>query len=110
MLEYSRILVTGGAGFIGSHIVDRLLTDGHEVRVIDDLSYGLMENLIHHKGNKDLHFIKGDIRNLEDVKEAVKDVDAVFHEAGLVGIVISAKNPVLTNEVRLPALLQHLRT
>ncbi|MCJ7768094.1 GDP-mannose 4,6-dehydratase, partial [Candidatus Bathyarchaeota archaeon] len=89
--------------------VDRLLSDGHEVKVIDDLSYGLMKNLIHHKSNKDLHFIKGDIRNLEDVKEAVEDVDAVFHEAGLVGIVVSVKNPLLTHEVNVTGTLNLLK-
>ena len=108
-MGYSRILVTGGAGFIGSHLVDRLLSDGYEVKIIDDLSYGHMKNLIHHKNNKDLHFIKGDIRNLEDVKEAVKDVDAVFHEAGLVGIVVSVKNPVLTHEVNVTGTLNLLK-
>ena len=108
-MGYSRILVTGGAGFVGSHLVDRLLGDGHEVKVIDDLSYGFMENLVQHKNNKDLHFVKGDIRNLEDVKEAVKDVDAVFHEAGLVGIVVSVKNPVLTHEVNVTGTLNLLK-
>jgi UDP-glucose 4-epimerase len=53
-MKYSRILVTGGAGLIGSHIVDRLLNDGYKVKVIDDMSYGLTENLAQHKSNKNL--------------------------------------------------------
>jgi UDP-glucose 4-epimerase len=68
-----------------------------------------MENLAHHKNNRDLHLVRGDIRNLEDVKEAVKDVDAVFHEAGLVGIVVSVKNPVLTHEVNVTGTLNLLK-
>jgi UDP-glucose 4-epimerase len=108
-MGHSRILVTGGAGFIGSHMVDRLLSEGYEVKIIDDLTYGLMLNVAHHEGNKNLHFIKGDIRNLQDVKEAVKDVDAVFHEAGLVGITVSVRNPILTHEVNVTGTLNLLK-
>jgi UDP-glucose 4-epimerase len=108
-MKYPRILVTGGAGFIGSHLVDRLLSEGHEVKVIDDLSYGSMENVAQHKGNKNFHFIQGDIRKLDDVKKAVKDVDAVFHEAGLVGIIVSVQNPFLTNEVNVTGTLNLLK-
>jgi len=108
-MKYPRILVTGGAGFIGSHLVDRLLNEGHEVKVIDDLSYGSMENVAHHKGNKNFHFIQGDIRKLDDIKEAVKDVDAVFHEASLVGIIVSVQNPLLTNEVNVTGTLNLLK-
>jgi UDP-glucose 4-epimerase len=108
-MKYSRILVTGGAGFIGSHIVDRLLNDGYKVKVIDDMSYGLTENLAQHKSNNNFHLIKGDIRNPETVKTALKDVDAVFHEAGLVGIVLSVQNPVLTHEVNVTGTLNLLK-
>jgi UDP-glucose 4-epimerase len=108
-VKHSRILVTGGAGFIGSHIVDRLLNEGHDVRVIDDLSYGSIENLIHQKNNKNFQFIKGDIRNPETVKKAVKDVDIVFHEASLVGIILSVQNPTLTHEVNVTGTLNLLQ-
>lgn len=82
--DYSRILVTGGASFIGSHIVDKLLGDDFEVTVIDNLSTGRLENIAHHLGTKSFHFVQGDVRNFDLVKNLVKDVDAVFHEAALV--------------------------
>lgn len=56
------VLVTGGAGFIGSHIVDKLINEGHSVRVIDNLSTGRLENLKHLEGNPNLEFIKGDLK------------------------------------------------
>jgi len=62
--KYSSILVTGGAGFIGSHIVDRLLTDGFEVTVIDNLTTGRLENVADHQGRRDFHFIKVIFGNL----------------------------------------------
>jgi UDP-glucose 4-epimerase len=81
--DYSRILVTGGAGFIGSHQVDRLLREGFEVTVIDDLSTGQVGNVNRHKKRKEFNFVKGDIRDFKLAKKIMKDVDAVFHEAAL---------------------------
>jgi len=83
---YSKILVTGGAGFIGSHIVDKLLTDGFEVTVIDNLQTGRLENLAHHQGREDFYFIKGDIRNYEQLRRIATEVDAIIHLAALVGV------------------------
>jgi len=107
--KYSSILVTGGAGFIGSHIVDRLLTDGFEVTVIDNLTTGRLKNVTNHQGRKDFHFIKGDIRKFDLVKGILRDVDAVFHEAALVGATCSVENPVLTNEVNVTGTLNLLK-
>jgi len=107
--RHSRILVTGGAGFIGSHIVDRLLNDGFEVTVIDDLSTGQLENLAHHQSRKDFHFVKGDIRKFDLVKRTLRNVDAVFHEAALVGMTCSVENPVLANEVNVTGTLNLLK-
>ncbi len=107
--SYSKTLVTGGAGFIGSHIVDRLLKEGFEVTVIDDLSTGRRENIAHHQDRKDFHFVKGDIRNTALVKKVVEDVDAVFHEAALVSVPRSIEDPLLTNEINVSRTLNLLK-
>ena len=77
-LNYCKTLVTGGAGFIGSHLVDRLLNEGFEVTVMDNLDTGCLENIAHHQGSKKFHFVRGDIRDFNLVKETMKDIDAVF--------------------------------
>lgn len=83
-----KVLVTGGAGFVGSHTVDALLEDGHEVRILDNL-----ERQVHGTDqkrptylNKEAEFINGDIRNEADVKRALKGIQVVFHLAALVGV------------------------
>jgi UDP-glucose 4-epimerase len=97
--KYTRVLVTGGAGFIGSHLVDRLLKNGLEVRVIDDLSGGRLDNIHSHVGESNFCFVKGDIREREIVKEALKDVEVVLHAAAFVSVIQSISNPLITNEV-----------
>ena len=74
-------LVTGGAGFIGSHIVDRLIEDGNNVTVFDNLSSGKMEFLDHHQDNPNFTFIKGDLLNTDEIQNACKDQDLIFHVA-----------------------------
>jgi len=74
-------LVTGGAGFIGSHIVDRLMGDGIKVKVLDNLSAGSLSNLSAHKNNKNFHFIKNDLNDSKRLKETLIDVKTVFHIA-----------------------------
>lgn len=86
-------LVTGGCGFIGSHIVDKLLEKGHIVRVIDNLATGRLENLQHNIDNNNLKIYQLDIRNKEEIKEVFKDVDYVFHMAALADIVLSIQKP-----------------
>lgn len=78
---YKRAIVTGGAGFVGSHLVDSLLEDGIEVISIDDYSGGKESNLAHHKGNKNLHEIKCDITDYNTLKKYFDGVDIVFHQA-----------------------------
>ncbi len=77
-----KILVTGGASFIGSHLVDTLISKNIDVRVIDDLSSGNLKNIEHHITNKNVEFIKGDLRETKIAKNAVGGVDLIFHLAG----------------------------
>jgi len=107
--KYSKILVTGGAGFIGSHIVDRLLTDDYEVTVVDNLDTGRLENIVHHQGRKEFNLIKGDIRDFNLVKQILKDIDVVFHEAALASVTLSVKDPVLTNDINVTGTLNLLK-
>lgn len=86
-------IVTGGCGFIGSHMVDRLLAEGHTVRVIDNCSTGRMENLNHQKGNDRLEIYRMDIRNKEEIEPVFSDADYVFHFAALADIVPSIQRP-----------------
>jgi len=108
-LKKSKILVAGGAGFIGSHLVDRLLEDDAEVIVLDNLYTGQLENIEQHKQNKHFQFVKGDIRHLKLVKGTVRNVDAVFNEAAVVGIPKSVENPLLANDVNVKGTLNLLK-
>jgi nucleoside-diphosphate-sugar epimerase len=110
MAEFSRVLVAGGAGFIGSHIVDRLIHEGIEVTVLDNFYSGNLANLKQHEGNSNLHLIEGDVRNLDLVRKVVKDVDAVFNDAAVVSIPRSLENPILANEVNVGGTLNLLKT
>src|ERR1700727_1174739 len=87
-------VVTGGAGFIGSHVVDLLLGRGYEVRVVDNLVGGRELNLAHHAGNSRLHFQKSDIRALQPGSAVFKDAGLVFHFAGIGDIVPSIEQPL----------------
>lgn len=89
-----RILVTGGAGFIGSHLTDRLLAVGHDVRVLDNLSSGTRANLPAHAR---LNFIHGDIRDVGQVEQAVRGMDAIFHLAAVASVQASVDDPVATH-------------
>ncbi len=86
-------LVTGGCGFIGSHMVDRLLEEGHTVRVIDNWTTGRPENLGHQEGNPDLEMHHMDIRDIEAIRPVFQGVDFVFHFAALADIVPSIQKP-----------------
>lgn len=81
MLLEKKILVTGGTGFIGSHLVDCLMKKGNRVLVFDNLSSGRMEFIEHHLENPDFSFVKGDLLNAEAIETACKDVDMVYHVA-----------------------------
>ncbi|WP_010681168.1 SDR family oxidoreductase [Acetivibrio cellulolyticus] len=88
-----KAIVTGGCGFIGSHIVDRLLLEGHNVTVIDNFITGRPENLEHQKGNPDLKIVEADITDERSITPYFKDIDWVFHLAAVADIVPSIQEP-----------------
>ncbi|NLF87774.1 SDR family NAD(P)-dependent oxidoreductase [Candidatus Bathyarchaeota archaeon] len=98
-------LVTGGAGFIGSHLVDRLVAEGYFVKVIDDLSTGQLSNIASHVESGRVEFLKGDIRDQALIKKAVEGVDAVAHLAALTSVPFSMKNPDLVYDVNVSGSL-----
>ncbi len=112
-ISSKRVLVTGGAGFIGSHLVEGLLQLGYEVRVLDDFSTGKRQNLIG-LGNgkwspgKDFELIEGDIRDPEAVRKATAGMHAVFHQAALGSVPRSVADPVTTHQVNADGTLNVL--
>jgi UDP-glucose 4-epimerase len=98
-MSNNRVLVTGGAGFLGSHLVDALIADEREVTVLDNLSTGKIENVSHHLGSERFHFVEGDVRDAKAVREAVKDVEAVFHLAAVTSVPFSVERPFETFQV-----------
>ena len=105
-MSLSNVLVTGGAGFIGSNIVDALLAEGYPVRVLDNFSTGRRENLAHCLDRIDL--IEGDIRDMEIVEDAVAGIDCILHEAALPSVPRSIKAPVTSNDVNVGGTLKLL--
>jgi len=91
----STYLVTGGAGFIGSHLATRLVNDGHVVRVLDNLSTGNVKNLDHISDQ--IFFIEGDVGDEEIVRQAVDGVEVIFHQAALASVPRSIEKPLDTN-------------
>jgi len=96
-------LVTGGAGFIGSHLCHRLLDEGHAVRVLDDLSSGKRENL-----PAGVDFIEGDLRDVDALRRAVDDVEFVLHKAAIASVQVSVEQPLLEQDVNLVGMLRLL--
>jgi UDP-glucose 4-epimerase len=96
-----KALITGGAGFIGSHLAESLLKSGNEVSVIDDLSTGSMQNIAHLKGQKSFHFVRDTVRNASTMAVLVQQCDVVFHLAAAVGVQLIVDRPVHTIETNI---------
>ena len=94
MAQPQKVLVTGGAGFIGSHLVERLVDHGHSVTVLDNFSNGRPENLAYLRNHPNLKLHEVDITEYDAIQPFFKDVDRVFHLAALADIVPSVKRPV----------------
>lgn len=93
-----KILITGGAGFVGSHLADKLIGEGHEITVIDDLSTGRYQNVEHLEGNKNFRLIIDTVLNVKLMEELVRESDRVFHMASAVGVKLIMERPVQTIE------------
>jgi len=104
----SNVLVTGGAGFIGSNLTEALLQRGHFVRVLDDFSTGKRENLIFDKKFPSLEIVEGDIREFSTCQKAVKGIEYVFHQAALPSVQRSIEDPETSNAVNVGGTLNIL--
>jgi UDP-glucose 4-epimerase len=101
--DLKKVLVTGGAGFIGSHIIDRLMTQNYEVTVFDNLSSGSLKNLEKWLHNKNFTFIEGDLKNPQSVEKAVQKTDLVFHFAANPEVRVGETDPRIHFEENLLA-------
>ena len=107
-LSNKRVLVTGGAGFIGSNLCETLLYKGNKVICLDNFATGKRENLENLLNDANFTLIEGDIRKLEDCLKATKDVDYVLHQAALGSVPRSIKDPITSNEVNVSGFLNML--
>jgi UDP-glucose 4-epimerase len=103
-----RVLVTGGAGFIGSNLVDGLLARGHQVRVFDNFSTGHRHNLA--RVVDDVELVEGDLRSYERVHHAVRGCEVVFHQGALPSVPRSVQDPITSNEINVGGTLNVLLT
>jgi len=107
-IRNSRVLVTGGAGFIGSNLVDVLLAQGNEVVCLDNFSTGKRGNIDQYAGHSGFTLIEGDIRNLDTCHKACDGIDYVLHQAALGSVPRSIKDPILSTEVNVMGFLNML--
>ena len=102
------MLITGGAGFIGSNLCEHFVRKGYDVICLDNLSTGFMHNIDPLKECRNFHFIEGDIRNLDTCREAVKGCEVVLHEAALGSVPRSINDPITTNSNNIDGFLNML--
>lgn len=107
-MSKKKFLVTGGAGFIGSNLVEELLNRGHSVRILDNFSTGKRENIRSFAG--DIQVIEGDIRSYHLVLQATKGIDIIFHEAALPSVQRSIDDPITSSEVNVSGTLNILES
>ncbi|WP_439185521.1 SDR family oxidoreductase [Carboxylicivirga taeanensis] len=107
-LENKKVLVTGGAGFIGSNLCEKLLKQNNQVVCLDNFATGKRSNLNEFIADSSFQLIEGDIRNLDDCMEAVKGVEIIFHEAALGSVPRSIADPLTSNEVNVSGFLNVL--
>lgn len=100
-----KILITGGAGFIGSNLCDHFMAKGYKVVCLDNFATGFRKNIDHHLSNPDFTLIEGDIRNIEDCRKAVQGAAYVLHQAALGSVPRSIKDPITTNDVNVGGFL-----
>jgi UDP-N-acetylglucosamine 4-epimerase len=108
ILRDNRVLVTGGAGFIGSNLIDSFLQSGNSVVCLDNFSTGKRKNLEPFMANPEFRLIEGDIRNYDDCLKAVENIDVVFHEAALGSVPRSIIDPVTTTDVNIGGYVKML--
>lgn len=108
LLENKNVLVTGGAGFIGSNICERLLEQGNKVTCLDNFATGHRSNLKKCLENSNFTLLEGDIRNIEDCERAVVGKDVVLHQAALGSVPRSIKDPITSNEVNVGGFVKML--
>ena len=108
ILKDNRVLVTGGAGFIGSNLVESFLSSGNSVVCLDNFSTGKRENLKAFNDNPKFKLIEGDIRNYDDCIRAVENIDIVFHQAALGSVPRSIKDPITSTDVNIGGFVKML--
>ena len=108
ILKNHNILVTGGAGFIGSNIIEKLLKQSNKIKCLDNFSTGKQDNIKEFLNNKDFTLIEGDIRDFSTCMQACKDIDIVFHHAALGSVPRSINNPIATNQNNINGFLNML--
>jgi UDP-glucose 4-epimerase len=108
MMTSKKVVVTGGAGFIGSNLAEELVKKHHDVIVFDNLSIGRLENIAELQSNEHFNFVKGSITDLSLLKQVFEDVECVFHQAAIPSVQGSIENPQATNETNITGTLNVL--